>query len=129
MERRRFFCGRPRPSVDVFVKEGLPHRRIEDHLRLGSALGEAIARSDRKVILIASGALSHTFWPLRELRDHVVKNAENVGQRFPEEARKMHYGEAEHRSIYGIASPQDAEALHEEGIAFSALPVLPEDRN
>jgi hypothetical protein len=66
---------------------------------------------------------------LRELRDHIVKNAENVGQRFPEEARKMHYGEAEHRSIYGIASPQDAEALHEEGIAFSALPVLPDDRN
>jgi hypothetical protein len=66
---------------------------------------------------------------LRELRDHIVKNAENVGQRFPDEARKMHYGEAEHRSIYGIASAKDAEALHEEGIAFSALPVLPDDRN
>jgi hypothetical protein len=66
---------------------------------------------------------------LRELRDHLVKNAENVGSRFPEEARKMHYGETEHRSIYGIASAQDAEALHEEGIAFSALPVLPDDRN
>jgi hypothetical protein len=66
---------------------------------------------------------------LRELRDHLVKNAENVGPRFPEEARKMHYGEAEHRSIYGVASAKDAEALHEEGIAFSALPVLPDDRN
>jgi hypothetical protein len=66
---------------------------------------------------------------LRELRDHLVKNAENVGPRFPEEARKMHYGETEHRSIYGVASAQDAEALHEEGIAFSALPVLPDDRN
>jgi hypothetical protein len=66
---------------------------------------------------------------LRELRDHLVKNAENVGSRFPEEARKMHYGETEHRSIYGVASAQDAQALHEEGIAFSALPVLPDDRN
>ncbi len=66
---------------------------------------------------------------LRELRDHIVNNAENVGSRFPEEARKMHYGEKEHRSIYGVASAEDAEALHEEGIAFSALPVLPEDRN
>jgi hypothetical protein len=66
---------------------------------------------------------------LRELHDHLVKNAENVGQRFPEEARKMHYGEKEHRSIYGVASAKDAEALHEEGIAFSALPVLPDDRN
>ena len=66
---------------------------------------------------------------LRELRDHLVKNAENVGSRFPEEARKMHYGETEHRSIYGVASAKEAEEMHEEGIAFSALPVLPDDRN
>ena len=66
---------------------------------------------------------------LRELRDHLVKNAENVGPRFPEEARKMHYGEAEHRSIYGIASPKDAKALHDEGIEFSPLPVLPDEHN
>jgi hypothetical protein len=66
---------------------------------------------------------------LRELRDHLVKNAENVGPRFPEEARKMHYGEAEHRSIYGIASPEDAKELNEEGIEFSPLPVLPDERN
>jgi hypothetical protein len=66
---------------------------------------------------------------LRELRDHLVKNAENVGPRFPEEARKMHYGEAKHRSIYGIASPKDAQALHEEGIEFSPLPVLPDEHN
>jgi hypothetical protein len=66
---------------------------------------------------------------LKELRDHLVKNADNVGQRFPEEARKMHYGEKEHRSIYGIASPDDARALHEEGIAFAPLPVLPEEHN
>jgi hypothetical protein len=66
---------------------------------------------------------------LRELRDHLVQNAENVGPRFPEEARKMHYGEKEHRSIYGTASPDDAKALHEEGIAFAPLPVLPDERN
>jgi hypothetical protein len=66
---------------------------------------------------------------LRELREHLVKNADNVGQRFPEEARKMHYGEKEHRSIYGTASPDDAKALHEEGIAFAPLPVLPDERN
>ncbi|NUT42549.1 MAG: catechol 1,2-dioxygenase [Thermoactinospora sp.] len=42
----------------------------EDFLRLGRALGAAIEASDRKVVLIASGALSHTFWPLREIRDH-----------------------------------------------------------
>ena len=66
---------------------------------------------------------------LRALRDHLVQNAENVGPRFPEEARKMHYGETEHRSIYGSASPADAKDMHEEGIEFSPLPVLPDERN
>jgi hypothetical protein len=66
---------------------------------------------------------------LKELRDHVTKNAQYVGQRFPEEARKMHYGEIEHRSIYGEASPDDAKALHDEGIEFHPLPVLPDDHN
>jgi hypothetical protein len=66
---------------------------------------------------------------LKELRDHLVSNAENVGGRFPEEARKMHYGEKKHRSIYGTASPDDAKALHEEGIEFAPLPVLPDERN
>jgi hypothetical protein len=66
---------------------------------------------------------------LKELRDHLVANSENVGQRFPEEARKMHYGEKKHRSIYGSASPDDAKALHEEGIEFAPLPVLPDERN
>jgi hypothetical protein len=66
---------------------------------------------------------------LKELRDHLTKNADYVGQRFPEEARKMHYGEAERRSIYGEASPDQAKELHEEGIEFHPLPVLPDERN
>jgi hypothetical protein len=66
---------------------------------------------------------------LKELREHITKNADYVGQKFPEEARKMHYGETEHRSIYGEASPEQAEELHEEGIEFHALPVLPDERN
>jgi hypothetical protein len=66
---------------------------------------------------------------LKELRDHVTRNAHYVGQQFPEQARKMHYGEIEHRSIYGEASPDDARALHEEGIEFHPLPVLPDDHN
>ncbi len=66
---------------------------------------------------------------LKELRDHVTKNAHYVGPRFPEQARKMHYGEIEHRSIYGEASPDEAKALHEEGIEFHPLPVLPDDHN
>jgi len=66
---------------------------------------------------------------LKELREHLTKNADYVGQKFPEEARKMHYGEIEHRSIYGEASPDEAKALHEEGIEFHPLPRLPDERN
>jgi hypothetical protein len=66
---------------------------------------------------------------LKELRDHLTKNAENVGRKFPEQARQMHYGEIEHRSIYGEASPQEAKELHEEGVEFHPLPVLPDERN
>jgi hypothetical protein len=66
---------------------------------------------------------------LKELRDHIVKNADNVGERFPNEARKMHYGDIEHRPIYGEASPDEARALIDEGVDVSPLPVLPEDRN
>ena len=66
---------------------------------------------------------------LKELRDHLTKNADNVGKKFPEEARKMHYGEIEHRSIYGEATPDDAKELHEEGIEFHPLPTLPDERN
>jgi hypothetical protein len=66
---------------------------------------------------------------LKELRDHVVKNADNVGDRFPNEARKMHYGDIEHRPIYGEASPDEAKALIEEGVEVMPLPTLPEDRN
>jgi hypothetical protein len=66
---------------------------------------------------------------LKELREHLIKNADYVGGRFPEEARKMHFGEIEHRSIYGEASPDQAKELREEGIEFHPLPVLPDERN
>jgi hypothetical protein len=66
---------------------------------------------------------------LKEVREYLTRNSDNVGARFPEEARKMHYGETEHRSIYGEASPEEAKALAEEGIPFHPLPVLPDERN
>jgi hypothetical protein len=66
---------------------------------------------------------------MREMRKHVEANAENVGDKFAEEARKQHYNEADKRGIYGNASPEDAKALVEEGIDVYPLPVLPEDGN
>jgi hypothetical protein len=70
-----------------------------------------------------------TYALLKDLRAHLEANAEHVGPAFPEEARKMHYGEAEARSIYGEASLEEARALREEGIPAVPLPPLPEDHN
>jgi 3,4-dihydroxyphenylacetate 2,3-dioxygenase len=72
-----------------FLGRGLPEKRwvsigvcqtadTEDNLRLGRAVGDAIAESDREVVLIASGALSHTFWSLRQLRDHEAAGVEHI---------------------------------------------------
>jgi hypothetical protein len=70
-----------------------------------------------------------TYAFLKGLRAHLEANAENVGPTFPEEARKMHYGETKPRSIYGEANLEEAQALKEEGIPAIPLPRFPEDHN
>ncbi|CAD5249641.1 conserved hypothetical protein [Bosea sp. 62] len=66
---------------------------------------------------------------LTALHEHVAANAEPVGKNFAEEALKIHHGESESRAIYGEASAEDAQMLHEEGVEFLPLPRLPEGRN
>ena len=66
---------------------------------------------------------------LKEMVREVRANSEDVGEKFPEEARKIHYGETEHRSIYGVASFEDAKELAEEGIDVHPIPLLPDERN
>ena len=63
------------------------------------------------------------------LRKYVEENAENVGQKFPEEARKIHYGETEERPIYGEASLKDVKELVEEGVDIAPLPPDPDEAN
>jgi hypothetical protein len=66
---------------------------------------------------------------LRQVRAHVEATADYVGDRFADEARKIHYGESEPHGIYGEASLTEAHALAEEGIEVHALPRLPEEGN
>ncbi|MEM6414051.1 MAG: DUF1178 family protein [Pseudomonadota bacterium] len=58
-------------------------------------------------------------------RDYVEKNFDYVGNKFPEEARKIHYGETEKRAVYGEASPKEAKALVDEGVAIAPVPGAP----
>jgi hypothetical protein len=60
---------------------------------------------------------------ITKLRE-IVRNTENVGRRFPEEARKIHYEEVPARAIRGQASPEEAKALRDEGIDFASLPPI-----
>jgi len=62
-------------------------------------------------------------------RKYVEENADYVGSRFPEEARKIHYGETEERQIYGEATPEEAREMVEEGIDIAPLPPNPDDLN
>ena len=62
-----------------------------------------------------------THW-MRAVRQ-LLDNTEDVGERFPEEARRIHYGEVEERGIRGQATPEAADALREEGIEVFSLPV------
>lgn len=66
---------------------------------------------------------------LRELREHVTRNADYVGDKFPDLARKMHYHEIEKRSIYGEAKPDEVRDLIDEGVEVAPLPLLPDDKN
>jgi hypothetical protein len=66
---------------------------------------------------------------MREIHQHVQANTEDVGAKFADEARKIHYGDAEERGIRGKATAEQAAELAEEGIAFLPLPPLPEERN
>ncbi len=116
----------PRLGASTKKRGGAP--MIEAPAPEASAPAAAAAPETNPVAMISSQEREFRT-KLKELRDQLVKNSENVGQKFPEVARKMHYGEAEHRSIYGEATPKEAKEMLEEGIELHPLPVLPEDRN
>ena len=92
--------------------------------------GERVKRPEEKApVAMMSPEESEFRQKLKELRDHVTKNAENVGEKFPELARQMHNEEIERRSIYGEASAEEVKSLLDEEVDIHPLPILPDDRN
>ncbi len=83
------------------------------------------AAPDPQVAALARAMPKEMREVLVKLREVVEKNMEPVGEKFAEEARKIHYGESAKRSIYGQTSDEEAEALAEEGIEFGRLPWIP----
>lgn len=86
-------------------------------------------RGSGKPVLMTNDGQSERMRKIRELVATIRANSEDVGERFPEEARKIHYGESEPRGILGKADFEQARELIEEGIAVAPIPSLPEDTN
>ena len=63
---------------------------------------------------------------VKTINHYVKKNCKDVGEKFPEEARKIHHGESEEKNIFGTATEEERKELSDEGIPFAAIPALPE---
>lgn len=89
--------------------------------RIGKSSDDAAppARSGQALAAAMDNTAAEAF---AELRQAIEKNFEHVGERFPEEARRIHYGEAPSRAIYGDASREQTRALRDEGIEVYAIP-------
>ena len=90
-------------------------------LNLGASEPQPAQAQPKRDVMTASDPALQAQW-LRMVR-HVLANTEDVGERFPEEARRIHYGESEERNIRGQASAEETEALLEEGIGVLPLPI------
>jgi hypothetical protein len=86
-------------------------------------------KKERRQELVVQAGQKEMMAKLREVVTTIRANSEDVGERFPEEARKIHYGETEQRGLIGRASAEEVRDLLEEGVDVAPLPVLPDDTN
>lgn len=86
-------------------------------------------RKKEKMALAASAEQKRMMGELKKLAEKMRENADYVGDKFAEEARKIHFGETEQRGIYGEATAEEAKGLIEDGVEFLPIPTFPDDRN
>lgn len=106
------------------VTKAMQAPRITPSKKKGKAPSvPAVAKTEAKAPAEMTQAMEKMTEAFNELRKTIEKNFEHVGDKFPEEARKIHYGEAPERGIYGEATAKEAQELTEEGIDVYALPM------
>lgn len=101
-------------------------------VRVDKALMAPAVSTGRKretMALAMSAAQKKAMAELKALSEKLRENADYVGDKFAEEARKIHFGETDPRGIYGEATPEEAKSLAEDGVEFMPIPVFPDDRN
>ncbi|MGN6307877.1 MAG: DUF1178 family protein [Mesorhizobium sp.] len=100
--------------------------------KVGKALmapAVSTGRSREKMALAMGQAQKEAMAQLKALSEKMRENADYVGDKFAEEARKIHFGETDPRGIYGEATAEEARSLAEDGVDFMPIPVFPDDRN
>jgi hypothetical protein len=100
--------------------------------KVGKALmapAVSTGRRQEKIALAMNEMQKKAMAEIKALSEKIRENADYVGDKFAEEARKIHFGEADARGIYGEATPDEARALVEDGVEFMPIPVFPDDRN
>jgi hypothetical protein len=100
--------------------------RVEKALMAPSV---STGRKQEKIALAMGEAQKQAMAQLKALSRKMRENADYVGDKFADEARKIHFGEADARGIYGEATPDEAKSLAEDGVEFMPIPVFPDDRN
>jgi len=119
-------------DFDTQSERGLVACPVCGSAKVNKALmAPAVSTTKRREKLALAAGADHAkvMAQLQELARKVRDSGENVGDKFAEEARKIHFGEAESRGIYGEATLDEAKGLAEDGVAFLPLPSLPEDQN
>lgn len=96
-----------------------------------AVMAPAVSRANSEKVAVSTGHPEHAqlLETMRALRTKMISEADNVGDKFAEEARKIHFKEVEARGIYGEATREEVTALLEEGVDFMPLPSLPEEHN
>ena len=100
--------------------------------KVGKALmapAVSTGRKREKIALAMNEAQKNAMAEMKALSQKMRENADYVGDKFAEEARKIHFGETDARGIYGEATLDEAKSLAEDGVGFMPIPVFPEDRN
>ena len=100
--------------------------------KVGKALmapAVSTGRNREKMALAMGQAQKEAMAQLKALSEKMRENADYVGDKFAEEARKIHFGETDPRGIYGEATADEARSLAEDGVDFMPIPVFPDDRN
>lgn len=119
-------------DFDTQVKRGFVDCPACGSKKVGKALmapAVSTARAREKVALAMGEEQKKAFAQLRAMAEKIRENADYVGDKFAEEARKIHFGETDPRGIYGEATLEEAKSLAEDGVSFMPVPVFPEDRN